>query len=168
MKCDRILIRANDKLRGLTNGQVLTISGIASDGELETKERIRVPAEFRQWCHGYVVTSRKAQGSTADHVRSCGTPHVQRSLHVACSRGRHSCIIHTPDKARLMERLPEGNRRAAFDVLSGTRTTNAVFLNRISAWKKLAPQMAKQAVGKRNQGLADEAKIAQSHQRIDT
>ena len=29
-----------------------------------------------------------------------------------CSRGRRSCIVHTPDKARLIERLPEGNRRA--------------------------------------------------------
>ena len=35
---DKILIRANDKRLGLTNGQVLTISSIAPDGALQTKE----------------------------------------------------------------------------------------------------------------------------------
>ncbi len=34
------------------------------------------------------------------------------------SRGRMSCIVHTPDKARLIERLSERRRRAALDVLS--------------------------------------------------
>ena len=58
----------------MTNGlvssmdRVLTISAIALDGALQTKEGICVPAEFRQWSHGYVVTSHKAQGWTADHV----------------------------------------------------------------------------------------------------
>ena len=40
---------------------------------------------------------------------------------MACSRGRKSCMVHTPDKARLIERLPEGNRRAALDALSEIR-----------------------------------------------
>jgi ATP-dependent exoDNAse (exonuclease V) alpha subunit len=63
-----LLIRANDKRLGLINGQVLTISSIAPDGALQTKEGLCVPVDFRQWCHGYVVTSHKAQGWTADHV----------------------------------------------------------------------------------------------------
>ena len=63
---DKILIRANDKRLGLTNGQGLTISGIAPDGALQTKEGLCVPADFREWCHGYVVTSHKAQGRTSD------------------------------------------------------------------------------------------------------
>ena len=37
---------------------------------------------------------------------------------MARSRGGKSCVVHTPDKGRLMERLSEGNRRAALDVLS--------------------------------------------------
>jgi hypothetical protein len=65
---DKMLIRANDKRLGLNNGQVLTISGAAPDGALQTKEGLCVLADFRQWCHGYVVTSHKAQGWTADHV----------------------------------------------------------------------------------------------------
>ncbi|MGA7214638.1 MAG: hypothetical protein WBX20_10545 [Terrimicrobiaceae bacterium] len=45
---------------------MLTISAMASDGELQTRESIRIPAEFRQGCHGYVVTSRNAQGARVD------------------------------------------------------------------------------------------------------
>jgi len=54
---------------------------------------------------------------------------------VACSRGRKSCIVDTPDKARLIERLPEGNRRAALDVLSEIRPKNASIVNRVRAMK---------------------------------
>jgi ATP-dependent exoDNAse (exonuclease V) alpha subunit len=118
---DKILIRANDKRLGLTNGQVLTISSIAPDGALQTKEGLCVPTNFGQWCHGYVVTSHKAQGWTADHVVVAAERFTSKGAYVACSRGRRSCIVHTPDKARLIERLPEGNRCAALDALSKIR-----------------------------------------------
>jgi hypothetical protein len=134
---DKILIRANDKLLGLTNGQVLTISGIAPDGALQTKEGLYVPADFRQWCHGYVVTSHKAQGWTADHVVVAAERLTSKGAYVACSRGRGSCIVHTPDKARLIERLPEGNRRAALDVLPEIPSAKTSIVNRVRAWKQL-------------------------------
>jgi len=101
---DKVLVRANDKELGLINGQVLTISSIAPDGALQTKEG-RIPAKFRQWCHGYVVTSHKAQGWTADHVVVVAEGLTAKGAYVASSRGRKSCIIHTPDKERLMERF---------------------------------------------------------------
>ena len=139
---DKVLIRTNDKRLGLINGQVLTVAEIAPDGALTTKEGMSVPAEFREWCHGYVVTSHKAQGRTANHVVVAAERLTAKRAYVACSRGRTSCMIHTPDKARLMERLPEGDRRAALDVLSKIRTTNAPVLNRASAWKQLAAYLA--------------------------
>jgi hypothetical protein len=43
---DKILIRANDKRLSLTNGQVLTISGAARDGALQTNEGLCVPTEL--------------------------------------------------------------------------------------------------------------------------
>jgi len=43
---DKILVRTNDKRLGLSNGQVLTISSIAPDGALQTKEGLCVPAIF--------------------------------------------------------------------------------------------------------------------------
>ena len=135
---DKILIRANDKRLGLTNGQVLTVSSIAPDGGFETKEGQRVPADFRQWCHGYVVTSHKAQGWTADHVVVAAERLTSKGAYVACSRGRNFCIVHTPDKARLIERLPEGNRRAALDALAEICPKDRSIVNRVRVWKQLS------------------------------
>ena len=159
---DRILIRANNKRLGLTNGQVLTISGIRPDGALQTREGVYVPAEFRQWCHGYVVTSHKAQGWTADHVILAAERFTAKGAYVACSRGRQSCIIHTPDKVRLMERLPEGDRRAGLDVLSEIRVTPV--RKRVSAWKRLAADLPRETANRLNQRMVG-TQIVQSHER---
>jgi conjugative relaxase-like TrwC/TraI family protein len=155
---DKVLIRANDKRLGLINGQVLTISGIAPDGALQTKEGVYVPAEFVQWCHGYVVTSHKAQGWTADHVVVAAERLTAKGVYVACSRGRQSCIIHTPDKGRLMERLPEGDRRAGLDVLSEIRVTPT--RKRASAWKQLAEDLARFIAGGLHHRAAGGPRIA--------
>ncbi len=133
---DKVLIRANDKRQGLVNGQVLTVSKVEPDGGLQTKEGIVVPREFRQWCHGYVVTSHKAQGRTTDHVVVAAETLTAKGAYVACSRGRQSCVIHTPDKIRLMERLPEGDRKAALDVKPNMVIPPAL-RNRIAAWEKI-------------------------------
>ena len=161
---DKVLIRANDKKLGLINGQVLTISGIAQTGALQTKEGVCVPAEFRQWCHGYVVTSHKAQGWTADHVVVAAERFTSKGAYVACSRGRKSCVIHTPDKVRLVERLPEGNRCAALDVLSEMPTKDAPILKRVSTWKELPANLALRISSRLNQRLADSVQ-AQPRQR---
>ena len=102
------------------------------------------PCGVSQWCHGYVVTSHKAQGWTADNVVIAAERLTSKGAYVACSRGRKSCIIHTPDKARLIERLPEGNRRAALDVLSEIRVTPT--RKRASAWKQLAADLARSSL----------------------
>jgi hypothetical protein len=146
-----LLIRANDKRLGLINGQVLTISSIAPDGALQTKEGLCVPVDFRQWCHGYVVTSHKAQGWTADHVVVAPERLTTKGAYVACSRGRRSCIVHTPDKARLIERLPEGNRRAALDMLSKIRPKMGSVLNRVRAWKQFSVDSAQHIATRLNQ-----------------
>jgi hypothetical protein len=163
---DKVLIRANDKRLGLINGQMLTISAIAPDGELQTKESIRIPAKFRQWCHGYVVTSHKAQGWTADHVVVAAERLTSKGAYVACSRGRHSCIIHTPDKARLIERLPEGNRRAVLDVFSEMHPKNASILNRVRAWKQLSIDLAQRLAARLSQRSADRMRFTHPQKRL--
>jgi hypothetical protein len=144
---------------------VLTISSIAQDGALQTKEGMCVPADFRQWCHGYVVTSHKAQGRTADHVVVATERLTCKGAYVACSRGRHSCIIHTPDKARLTEGLPEGNRLAALDVLSASQSANAFVLNRVRGWKQLPIDKVRQATNRMHRHLAGGMPTAEFHQR---
>ena len=62
---------------------------------------------------------------------------------MACSRGRRSFVVHTPDKARLIERLPEGNRRAALDALSEICPNNASIVKRVRAWKQLTMDLTR-------------------------
>jgi hypothetical protein len=89
------LLRSNDYLN--VRNFVLKRTG-ANDFEHHTGRR--TPHQggdmcsfgFRQWCHGYVVTSHKAQGWTADHVVVAAERLTAKGAYVACSRGRHSCI----------------------------------------------------------------------------
>jgi len=106
---DKMLIRASDKRLGLTNGQVLTVSRIAPDGALQTKEGLCVPTDFG---NGVTVPSLPRTRWTGDHVVVAADASRQkgptwRALEVA------NPASYPPDKARLIESLPEGNRRAA-------------------------------------------------------
>jgi hypothetical protein len=121
-KGEQLLMRMNDKGRGLINGQVLTVAAVRPDGSLRTECGKEIPATFREFTHGYVVTSQKAQGRTARHVIVAGERLDAKSAYVGCSRGRESCEVFTPDKERLFAGLPfDGNRRAALDVLKEQR-----------------------------------------------
>ncbi len=156
---DKVLIRANDKSLGLINGQVLTVKGISAEGVLETMEGHSIPTHFRQWCHGYVVTSHKAQGRTADHVVVAAENLTAKGAYVACSLGRQSCSIHTPDKLRLLERLPEGDRRAVLDVRPSVAHQPASIQMRPVIWdaiklKKSVVQLSSQSLIRKGVQLA--------------
>ena len=115
---DKILLRANDKKVGLVNGDVLTVKAIGSDGRIETAEGKTLPSSYRQFTHGYVVTSHKSQGRTADHVVVAAARLDSKAAYVACSRGRQSCAVFTPEKESLVAGLPRSaDRQAALDVL---------------------------------------------------
>jgi hypothetical protein len=134
---DKILIRANARALGLINGQVLTVEKIELGGPLHTREGITVPATFKQWTHGYVVTSHKAQGRTCERVVVAAARLDAKSSYVACSRGRQFCSVHTPDKAVLMAHLPEGNRKAALDVMVANPRTDLSVQLRLPAYRKI-------------------------------
>jgi hypothetical protein len=138
---DKILIRANLRPLGLINGQVLTVDKIEADGALHTREGITVPATFKQWTHGYVVTSHKAQGRTCERVVVAAARLDAKSAYVACSRGRELCSVHTPEKAALMSHLPEGNRRAVLDVLAATPRTELSVQLRSTAYRKIIAEI---------------------------
>jgi ATP-dependent exoDNAse (exonuclease V) alpha subunit len=121
----------NDKARGLINGHVLTVESVRSDGSLVTQCGKEIPSTFRQFAHGYVVTSHKAQGRTARHVIVAAERLDGKAAYVGCSRGRESCDVFTVDKERLFAWLPfDGNRRAALDVLKEQRQTTRQSLAR--------------------------------------
>jgi hypothetical protein len=115
---DKILIRANNKRLGLTNVQVLTVSGVVPAVLFRPR---RASVSQRIFGNGATVTWLSCTRLGAGQPITSLLPHksfTSKGAYVACSRARKSCILHTPNNARLTERLPEGNRRAALDVLS--------------------------------------------------
>jgi conjugative relaxase-like TrwC/TraI family protein len=125
---DPILVRRNAKKHGLVNGEVLTCSSIQADGSIQTREGKTVPSTFRDFCHGYVVTSHKSQGRPHDQVIIAAGQLDAKAAYVACSRGRHQASIFTPDKARLFETVEQsGDRLAASDVVDPVSLRSAIW-----------------------------------------
>lgn len=118
---EKLLVTKNDKRKGLVNGEILTVSGISENGEIRTKEGKTIPANNPHLVHGYAVTSHKSQGKTVDAVVVCAAKLDAKTAYVAASRGRESCSVHTPKKKELMERVPEGKKPNAADLLAGHR-----------------------------------------------
>jgi hypothetical protein len=112
---DCILIRANDRSSGLINGERLTVAGLEAGHLRFSDGRTVDTGRFGHFAHGYAVTSHASQSKTVDHVIVVARQLDAKAAYVACSRARLSCTVHTPDKAALMDRIPEGNRPAALD-----------------------------------------------------
>ena len=127
---DKIQIRANVRLSEnkddkLANGQIVSVSAIGDDGALtinDGKRDIELPGGFRQFSHGYAVTSYGSQGATVDKVivadsGSAGASH-KKEFYVSISRGKEAIEIHTQDKESLRERIgATGERALALDIV---------------------------------------------------
>lgn len=113
---DKLLVRANDKGCGLINGETITVKEIRDGVVIGTDGRSIDTRYFAQLAHGFAVTSHRSQSKTSDHVVVAAATLDAKTAYVACSRGRKSCVLHTPDKDALMTRLPSGNRPAALDL----------------------------------------------------
>ncbi len=87
-----------------------------------TTEGKTIPKVFLGISHGYVLTSHKSQGRTADHVIVAAENFRSKACYVACSRGRESATVHTVEKDRLFSGLPQSeDRLSVSDVLKVTQ-----------------------------------------------
>ncbi len=103
---DRLLIRRNDRRRGLTNGGVVSVSKLDADDTIHTCEGAVINPQFRHFCHGYVVTSHKSQGRTQTSIILAAEEVDAKAAYVACSRGRERCSVFVPDLTHFLKRLP--------------------------------------------------------------
>ncbi|MCI0419459.1 MAG: hypothetical protein L0312_09600 [Acidobacteria bacterium] len=139
---DPILIRRNARKLGLVNAEVLICSSIQSDGSIHPRQGKVLPPTFRDFCHGYVVTSHKSQGRTHDQVIVAAQQLDAKTAYVACSRGRQQASVFTPDKARLFEAVEQsGDRLAASDVLDPVALRPSIWRQQEQrAWQKAVEQ----------------------------
>ena len=120
-KGDRIMIRQSSRSYGLTNGEIFHVKEVDNIGNVTTIEGKVIPKEFVSYKHGYVTTSHKSQGMTADHVVVAGQFMNRDTAYVACSRGAKSCSVHVPSKDMLYNQLQMiTDRTAALDIINNT------------------------------------------------
>jgi len=114
---DRLLLQANDARHALINGQIVGVRSIEGNTITLTDGRT-LPKDYRQFTHGYAITSHASQGKTVDDVflvassRSFAAINRQQ-FYVSISRGRQRCRIFTDDKDLLRDRLKKSAHRTA-------------------------------------------------------
>ena len=114
---DRLQFSAQNKELGVANRDLGTVTEIESDRltvRMDGKEGRTIsfnPSGFRQFDHGYAVTSHSSQGLTADRVIANFDTDSSRSLinnrlaYVAISRASEDARIYTNNAETLGERL---------------------------------------------------------------
>jgi hypothetical protein len=64
---DQLLLQANRVKDGLINGQVVTVQNV-KEGRITLTDGRTLPPNYRQFSHGYCVTSHASQARTVDCV----------------------------------------------------------------------------------------------------
>ena len=133
---DRIQVTSSNKDLGIANRDLGTITGIENaqiavrmDGKAERTVTFNT-AEFRQFDHGYAVTSHSSQGLTAGRVLAHFDTDSSHSLintrlaYVAVSRASDDARIYTNNAETLGRRLATDiSKTAALDFRPPTSTT---------------------------------------------
>ena len=95
---DKLLLMGNRKEPGFraTNGELMTVRSVER-GIIGLEDGRSVPANYREFTHGYAVTAHRSQGKTVDKVIISADAMKQELFYVAASRGREDIAIVTSD-----------------------------------------------------------------------
>jgi len=115
---DRLHLKANRKLSSggrVTNGELVTVKSVRSDGGVELNDGRVLDNSFREFLPGYAVTSYGSQGKTVDYVlfsdSTIKAATNAQQWYVTISRGRRGIRIFTPDKQQLRENVTRSSHR---------------------------------------------------------
>lgn len=117
---DKLLLTANRREAGLriTNGEIVTVDCVDSNRCVHLADGRMLPADFRQFTHGYAVTAHRSQGKSVDSVIISADGMPKELFYVAASRGRESVLVVTSDKESFSESVSRSNARQSASELS--------------------------------------------------
>ncbi|MEZ5402638.1 MAG: MobF family relaxase [Bryobacteraceae bacterium] len=121
---DRLLLTANRREAGLrvTNGELVTVAGVGSDGGISLTDGRRLPADYRHFAHGYAVTAHRSQGKSVDAVIVSADGMQRELFYVAASRGREQITVVTSDREGLRRAVGRSmERKSASELVGGAR-----------------------------------------------
>jgi conjugative relaxase-like TrwC/TraI family protein len=103
---DKLLLTGNRKEAGFraTNGELVRVKSV-EQGKIRLEDGRSLPANYRDFDHGYAVTAHRSQGKTVDSVIVSVDAMKQELFYVAASRGRQEITVITSDKEQLRESL---------------------------------------------------------------
>jgi ATP-dependent exoDNAse (exonuclease V) alpha subunit len=103
---DRLLLTGNRREGDFraTNGELAKVHGV-DGGRIQLEDGRTLPANYREFDHGYAITAHRSQGKTVDAAVLSGDTMKQEQFYVAASRGRDGITIITSDVDRLRESL---------------------------------------------------------------
>ncbi|WP_263377849.1 MobF family relaxase [Granulicella paludicola] len=101
---DKLLLTANRRDDGFraTNGELVMVKEVGS-GVVQLEDGRTLPADYREFTHGYAVTAHRSQGKTVDNVIISADAMKQELFYVSASRGRESIAIVTSNMEQLRE-----------------------------------------------------------------
>jgi conjugative relaxase-like TrwC/TraI family protein len=117
---DKLLLTSNrgDADFRATNGEIVTVSRVDKDGRMRLDDGRQLPADFKQFMHGYAVTAHRSQGKSVDSVIISGDRMQKELFYVAASRGRRSVQVITSDRELLRESVARSTGRQSASELA--------------------------------------------------
>ena len=166
---DLIQFRANRKDLKIYNGTLARISrkhGYIDllDAGGKVRRSIPFPEHYAAFDYGWVTTSHKSQGRTAEHVVVAAESLDRKAFYVALSRGRKEMSLHCPDKEHLRRSLARrtGERTSIHDLIRDREIPPNALLplsEKIRAQKaKILPDFSYKEIAKRLKRTADALK----------
>jgi conjugative relaxase-like TrwC/TraI family protein len=124
---DRLLLTANRRSAEFrtTNGELVTVARV-EEGQIHLEDGRTLPADYKQFAHGYVVTAHRSQGKTVDSNIVVGDRMARELFYVAVSRGRERVAVVTSDTELFRESLGiSGARQSATELAREQRKPQA-------------------------------------------
>jgi ATP-dependent exoDNAse (exonuclease V) alpha subunit len=115
---DKLLLGANwrDKQFRATNGELVTVAGVES-GAIKLTDGRQIPAEYRQFTHGYAVTAHRSQGKTVDYEVVAAERMSHDLFYVSATRAREGLTVITSDAFSLQDSIGvSGDRQSATEL----------------------------------------------------
>jgi len=101
---DSLMLTANrrDPDFRATNGELVKVKSV-DEAAIHLEDGRTIPANYREFAHGYAITAHRSQGKTVDNVIISTDAMKKELFYVAASRGRREIAVVTSDRELLRE-----------------------------------------------------------------
>ena len=139
---DKLQLKTNGRAaddRKLANGELVTVKETRPDGRIVLTDGRVLSENFRQFVHGYAVTSYASQGKSVDYVlfsdSTVKAATNNQQWYVTISRGKKGIHIFTGDKEQLRDNIMRsGDRPLALDTVAKSEDSRTVAVQKIQAF----------------------------------